>query len=156
MEIEVDYEINMRIFPEDLLILADNTTMLYLSMYDILWTKKFTTNERYLEFCKKYTNSIANNLHCDLFAWELQLELCPKYWSTDEATFRNCVRHIKYLAKSYPYNKNAFFYYSHYVLSAANFFYKLGLEEAPMLAFLEVILVAKSVFPNGVFDAVVG
>ncbi|GIX83169.1 hypothetical protein CEXT_748681 [Caerostris extrusa] len=156
MEIEVDYEINMRTFPEDLLILADNTTMLILSAYHILWTKKFTNNERYLEFSRKYEQSLANNLHSDIFDWEFELELCPKYWSTDEATFRNCVRPIRYLAKLYPYNKNAFFYYSHFVLNAANFFYQLGLEEAPMLAFLEVILVAKSVFPNGVFDAVVG
>ncbi|GIY24814.1 hypothetical protein CDAR_23691 [Caerostris darwini] len=156
MDIEVDYEIKMRTFPEDLLILADNTTMLILSAYDILWTKKFTNNERYLAFSRTYENSIANNLHYDILDWELELELCPKYWSTDEATFRNCVRPIRYLAKFYPYNKNAFFYYSHHVLNAANFFYKLGLEEAPMLAFLEVILVAKSVFPNGVFDAVVG
>ncbi|GIY28230.1 hypothetical protein CDAR_58861 [Caerostris darwini] len=156
MEIEVDYEINMRTFPEELLILADNTTMLILSVYDILWPKKFTNHERYLEFCRKYRNSIANSLYCDLFVWELKLQFCPKYWSTDEATFRNCVRPIRYLAKLYPYDKNAFFYYSHYVLCAAIYFYKLGLEEAPMLAFLEVILVAKSVFPNGVFDAVVG
>ncbi|GIY94077.1 hypothetical protein CEXT_281281 [Caerostris extrusa] len=156
MEIEVDYEINTRTFPEDLLILADNTTMLYLSVYDIPWTKKFTTNERYREFCRKYTNIIINTIHSDLFTWELELELCPKYWSTHEATFRNCVRHIKYQAKLYPYKKNVFFYYSHYVLSAAKFYYKLGLGEAPMLAFLEVISLAKSVFPNGVFDAVVG
>ncbi|GIY28234.1 hypothetical protein CDAR_58881 [Caerostris darwini] len=155
MEIEVDYEINMRTFPEDLLILADNTTMLYLSVYEILWTKKFTNNERYQDFCRKYTNIITNNIHCDLFAWELKLELCPKYWSTDEATFRNCVRPFRHMAKLYPYDKNAFFFYSHYVFSAANFYYKLGLEEAPMLAFLEVISVAKSVFPNGVFDIVV-
>ncbi|GIY94080.1 hypothetical protein CEXT_281301 [Caerostris extrusa] len=156
MEIEVDYEINMRTFPEDLLILADNTTMLILSMYDILWTKKFTTNERYLEFCRKYANSIANSLYCNIFDWEFKLEFCPTYWSTHEATFRNCVRPIRYVAKLYPYDKNAFFHYSHFVLNAANFFYKLGLEEAPMLAFLEVISVAKSVFPNGVFDAVIG
>ncbi|GIX83176.1 hypothetical protein CEXT_748721 [Caerostris extrusa] len=146
----------MRTFPEDLLILADNITTLILSSYDILWSKKFTNNERYLEFCRKILNSIANNMYYDIFRWELNLELCPKYWSTDEATFRNCVRHIKYLAKLYPYNKNAFFYYSQYILSAANFFYKLGLEEAPMLAFLEVISLAKAVFPNGVFDAVIG
>ncbi|GIY28228.1 hypothetical protein CDAR_58841 [Caerostris darwini] len=156
MEIEVDYEINMRIFSEDLLILAENTTMLILAEYDIIWSEKFTNNELYLEFCKKYMNSIANNLYCDILDWELKLELCPKYWSTDEATFQNCVRPFRHMAKLYPYDKNAFFYYSHYVLSAANFFYKLGLEEAPMLAFLEVILVAKSVFPNGIFDAVVG
>ncbi|GIY24810.1 hypothetical protein CDAR_23671 [Caerostris darwini] len=155
MEIEVDYEINVRTFPEDLLILADNTTMLILSIYDILWPKKFTNNERYREFCRKYSNSIANNLDSDIFAWELKLELSPTYWSTAEATFRNCVRPFRYLAKLYPYDKNAFFCYSHCVLCAANFFYKRGLEEAPMLGFLEVISVAKSVFPNGVFDAVV-
>ncbi|GIY94086.1 hypothetical protein CEXT_281332 [Caerostris extrusa] len=156
MEIEVDYEINTRTFPEDLLILADNTTMLILTEYDILWPRKFTNDERYREFCRKYANSIANNLYCEIFAWELKLELCPKYWSTDEATFRNCVRPFRDLARMYPYDKNAFFFYSHFVLSAANFFYQLGLEEAPMLAFLEVVSVAKSVFPNGVFDAVVG
>ncbi|GIY94090.1 hypothetical protein CEXT_281341 [Caerostris extrusa] len=156
MEIEVDYEINMRTFPEDLLILADNTTMLILTEYDIFWPEKFTNNERYREFCRKYENCIANSFHCDIFDWELKLELCPTYWSTDEATFRNCVRPFRHMAKLYPYDKNAFFHYSHYVLSAANFFYQLGLEEAPMLAFLEVISLAKSVFPNGVFDAVVG
>ncbi|GIY72170.1 hypothetical protein CDAR_576031 [Caerostris darwini] len=155
MEIEMDYEINLRTFPEDLLILADNITLLILTEYDILWPEKFTNNERYREFCRKYAKCIAKNLDCYIFAWELKLELCPKYWSTDEATFRNCVRPFRHLAKLYHYDKNAFFCYSHYVLCAANFFYKLGLEEAPMLAFLEIISVAKSVFPNGVFDAVV-
>ncbi|GIX83173.1 hypothetical protein CEXT_748701 [Caerostris extrusa] len=155
MEIEVDYEINLRTFPEDLLILADNTTMLILMEYDILWPEKFTNNERYREFCRKYAKSIAKNRYSDIFDWELTLELCPKYWSTDEATFRNSVRPFRCLAKLYPYDKNAFFFYSHCVLCAAKFYYKLGLEEAPMLAFLEVILVAKSVFPNGVFDAAV-
>ncbi|GIY72174.1 hypothetical protein CDAR_576061 [Caerostris darwini] len=115
MEIEVDYKINTRTFPEDLLILADNTTMLILRDYDIFWAEKFTNNERYQEFCRKYEKSIANNLHYDILDWELELELCPKYWSTDEATFRNCVRPFRHMAKLYPYDKNAFFYYSHNV-----------------------------------------
>ncbi|GIY07399.1 hypothetical protein CDAR_434981 [Caerostris darwini] len=147
MNSEINVSLDVRT-PKDILIFADNMTMFIMNQEGVPWTMIFTEEELYREFCYTDGPEILFYFVSTMEDWEFSLQN-PRFWRADADAFRKSVHKFKELAKQNRYEKVCLLNYALHISYAGQFFYKSGLSHAPLLAFLEIVAIARIMFPNG-------
>ncbi|GIX92250.1 hypothetical protein CEXT_718851 [Caerostris extrusa] len=81
--------------PKDILVFADNMTLLIMTKEGVPWTMIFTEEELYTEFCYTDGPEVLFYFARTMEDWEFSLQN-PKFWWADaDASFQGGVQRLK-------------------------------------------------------------
>ncbi|KAF8790108.1 hypothetical protein HNY73_005182 [Argiope bruennichi] len=131
-------------------VFADNITKVMMSLFNIPWEMEFASDEDNYEFVDMYEDYVLLDFYVLVAEANAILDIDPTLWYLDEDTFMKLLHDLKmeFIAVS---SKCEYLLLdiSSKMLYYASIFYKRGLKNAPIVAFLHVYRLACGYYKPG-------